>query len=151
MKNCKLNTKLLFIKFVKKNFLMKTCFKFWFILLAVFSCKNEKKAKMKRNIIILWYLNIFAKLYLEIKIKKEKLSAQFALWRLKTANFALLFVGDCREWAIYKKIIFLISPYLKCRFLLINNGQSGAAEKHQTIVFLYSPMYIFSIFFNYIK
>ena len=43
MKNCKLNTKLLFIKFVQKNYLMKTCFKFWFILLTFFSCKNEIK------------------------------------------------------------------------------------------------------------
>ena len=43
MKNCKPTTKLLFIKFVQKNYLMKTCFKFWFILVTFFSCKNEIK------------------------------------------------------------------------------------------------------------
>ena len=49
MKNCKLNTKLLFIKFVQKKFMMKTCFKFWFILLSFFSCKNEKKTNTVLN------------------------------------------------------------------------------------------------------
>ena len=45
MKNCKLNTKLLFIKFVQKNYLMKTYLKFWFLFIVFFSCSNEKKSR----------------------------------------------------------------------------------------------------------
>ena len=45
MKNCKLDTKVLFIKFVQKNYLMKTYFKIWFALLTFFSCTNEKNTK----------------------------------------------------------------------------------------------------------
>ena len=45
MKNCKLDTKVLFIKFVKKNYLMKTYFKIWFALLTFFSCTNKKNSK----------------------------------------------------------------------------------------------------------
>jgi len=45
MKNCKLDTKVLFIKFVQKNYLMKTYFKIWFALLTFFSCTNEKNSK----------------------------------------------------------------------------------------------------------
>ena len=45
MKNCKLNTKLLFIKFVQNNYLMKTYLKFWFLFIIFFSCSNEKKSK----------------------------------------------------------------------------------------------------------
>ena len=44
MKNCKLFTKVLFIKFVKKNYLMKTYFISWFVALTYFSCTNEKKS-----------------------------------------------------------------------------------------------------------
>ena len=44
MKRCKLDTKVLFIKFVKKKYLMKTYFKFWFALLTFFSCTNEKNS-----------------------------------------------------------------------------------------------------------
>ena len=45
MKNCKLVTKVLFIKFVQKNYLMKTCFKILFALLTYYSCTNEKNSK----------------------------------------------------------------------------------------------------------
>ena len=44
MKNCKLFTKVLFIKFVKKNYLMKTYFISCFVALTYFSCTNEKKS-----------------------------------------------------------------------------------------------------------
>ena len=55
MKNCKLDTKVLFIKFVKKNYLMKTYFKIWFAILTFFSCTNKKNSKntsIESNIII---------------------------------------------------------------------------------------------------
>ena len=49
MKSCKLNTKVLFIKFVKKKYLMKTYLKLLFIQLAFFSCKNEKNSDIIFN------------------------------------------------------------------------------------------------------
>ena len=45
MKSCKLDTKVLFIKFVQKKYLMKTYFKIWFALLTFISCVNEKNSK----------------------------------------------------------------------------------------------------------